>query len=229
MKKVLMCCILGGMGYLYLPVYSQLGFYAIGGKTIFNFPDTALQSTQVNGSYVILQNKSANQTFVGSVILKVGLDTSGSQNYQIIDTIPYNTIILSPQDTVPLILNPVTLNIPPFKIGGGNVVVIWPIATGWSALDSASHEVYIIPLAGLPSVKQEGDSPVMINPVRKNTQLKDEKVADIWQLINTEGKIVQQVFNSASFLISPAIPEGVYILIQQRNQQTRKWKILIVE
>ncbi len=225
MKKLLMIPVIS---FLSINLNAQIGFVSLNNKTIFNFPDTVYATSNVNNAYVILQNKSNNQTFNGSVQLIYALDTSGMQNYVVLDTFVYNSLTLVPQDTVSLIFNPVNVNVPPYKYGAGNVVVVWPITVGWSAIDSAKHHLTVLPLTSVEEINFNKEF-TFANPVLKNSRICVDTRSSIWYLFSLDGKIYQLPASHQGLTIPGDLPNGIYILQETRKTSVNRWKIIITD
>jgi len=164
-----------------------------------------------SSSYTI-QVEYLGGNYGGIVYLVAGVDSSGG--LMSIDTVASQVVNFTGNDSIFFNVNDTFDNGNGYRVGG-NVVVIWPIAAGLSALDTFQTDVYVSPNVGINDDVDlyEGFS-VFPNPIRNFIYIeKTDQIIDVKRvrIFSVNGQIIYEEKFRPKIDISN-IPPGLYFL-----------------
>lgn len=232
-KKLLFILVIAlGFGQAKAQVFLSVG---ANGK-IFSFEDTICfsPSNSVSDFYYIYVKNTGSSTFNGTIDLNLAVDSSMTGFFSWTAQNSFSNTMLNPGDSTVLSYTEdydtgsVAPTGPVYRMGG-NIVVIWPSATGAITVDSSEHDtVYILTCNGVNEISDDHGLSVFPNPTTDNVSLRIKGNASISSigLFNIQGELLKnyKATNSLSFTEFPA---GMYFLrVEFADKSTHTYKII---
>jgi hypothetical protein len=175
-----------------------------------NIPDTVNYNANLNHTFPV--NISGGTPFTGTVWLIAGVDSSSGVIS--LDTIGFRNVVNKQNDTIMFTINETYNNANAYRFGG-NVVVIWPVATGLNTLDTFQTNVFIIQAVGINNVQHLYNAiSVYPNPTKDYIYInkKDQKI-DVKhvRIYNLKGQLIYDEKFRSKIDVS-RLSEGLYFL-----------------
>ena len=133
---LLLVFLFGGVGF-------AQGSLSVDSITDFNVPDSV--NYGASSSFTAVVNLANSTPFTGDVYLLVGVDSSAGT--QSVDTIT-RSVVNKMNDTINFAVTEIYDNLNGYR-KGGNVVVIWPIASSLSTSDTMHTNVHVREMVGI--------------------------------------------------------------------------------
>tara|TARA_R110001592_G_scaffold291783_1_gene561276 strand:- start:235 stop:879 length:645 start_codon:yes stop_codon:yes gene_type:complete len=166
--------------------------------------------------------------FTGTIYLLAGVDSSAGLTS--IDTVGSMPVINLSNDSLNIPFTDTLLPQNGYKLGG-NIVVVWPVASGLiNPIDSFRTNIYVILPVGLNENKEQF-SKVSVYPNPLNSELTIKKLSSDLEIkyvriYNLNGEVIYHEYYQQNIDVS-GFSRGTYFLeLELENRQRLKFKII---
>ena len=190
-----------------------------------NIPDTVNYGVNLNHTFPV--NISGGAPFTGTIYLVAGVDSSAGINS--IDTIGIRSVINKQNDTIMFTINETYDNPNGYRFGG-NVVVIWPVASILTTLDTFTTNVFVELGVGINKNKNLYNAISFYpNPSKNyiNIDKVDEKITiKRVRIYGVNGQLLYNEKFKSKINISH-LPKGLYFLrLEIKGEEELRYKLI---
>lgn len=215
MKKIFLLSIIFCLGLFSTRAQVTL---SVDSNTYFNIQDSVNYGS--SSIYDVIVNISGPTPYTGDVYLIYGVDSiSGVQS---LDTL-IRSVVNKVNDTIVFSVSETYDNINGYRLGG-NVVVIWPVASGITTLDTFYTDVYVRAMVGINENKSlYNDFLIYPNPTQEYLMIKNKglknRVEEV-RIFDVNGRILYDDRFKSKISISH-LNSGMYVLVLKLDNGDR--------
>jgi hypothetical protein len=226
MKKLIILSLLS-LSFGVLQAQPHLG---IGGQGRPIYDHTSIVNLNDSDSYYVWLKNKSSVPFGGWVYMYTAVDT-GNSVFNIIHIDSLNIFALNPGDSLPIPLTEPDYSPPNYRMGG-NIVVIWPSASGCITDDSTAYTpLFILGSSSVIGITDDRSLKIFPNP-----SIGDVSVIGVGptmvttiRLLDERGALLKE-FKNTSMLSLAEYPAGNYFIqVEFADKTTCGYKIVRIE